>query len=165
MCKPRALNKKTASWMFLHDAGTAGMEHPEARKMIKEALKRNKSKQPRPNWGNPWKLVDLPSWSEIFKSFHKRSMGMKGMRAFGPFLMIYIVSLYWMEGLEGFVYFNEKCCLIYFKWKSNHSEAMFSFEVVYILKGCVSFIHFFKNPTVSNSGRRGATQLRHWCRE
>ena len=35
----------------------AGVEHPEAMEMIKEALKRNGSKQPRPNWesdGNWW---------------------------------------------------------------------------------------------------------------
>ena len=60
--------------------------------MICEALERNRSKQPRPNWGNPWKLVDLPSWSEIFPP---KIYGDEGDE--GP-----LVPLYWMEGLEGF---------------------------------------------------------------
>ena len=48
----------------------------------------------------------------------------------------------------------EKCCLIYFKWKSNPVKQCFLSKLFASSRG-VSFIHFFNNPTVSNSDRRG----------
>ena len=48
-CKTCVYNKN-GFLDFSPRAGTAGVEHPQAMEMIEEALKRNRSKQPGPNW-------------------------------------------------------------------------------------------------------------------
>ena len=109
---------------------------------------------------NRWKCVDLPSWWMTSPSKIEGWWGLT-MRAFGlrwsTWRALIIQATY-----ERLILFF-KCCLICFKWTSNHCEAWFPFEVVHILQGCFCYL-FFQNPTVSKGAKWGRIAL-HWCRD
>ena len=85
------------------------------------------------------------------KSLHKKSMKVKRVYM-GPlgrfwwFIWICFSSVAWY----------------YFQWKSSHCEAMFSVEVVHVLKVFLSLI--FQKPDGAEGGQWGPTAL-HWCRD